>query len=87
MDNDVYVDFAGWFKLDPSTLMEYIDDDEKHPSYLSVREWIQLPKSVRSRYLLHDFVEALRNSEEFEFCDISIQYKEVVQQGDSDVVR
>ena len=76
---DVYLDFSGWFKLDPNTNMQYIGEDERCDPIITVAVWQSLPKEMRDKYILEDFFAAVRDSEDIEFSEFTITEAEIVE--------
>jgi hypothetical protein len=76
MEKDIYLYFGGWAKLNTNTRMQYIGQDDNVPQFITVKEFIFLPLEERQDYILEDFVAAIRDAEDIECSEITVETNE-----------
>jgi hypothetical protein len=76
MEKDIYLDFGGWAKVDPNTRMQYTGQDENAPQFITAKEFVFLPFEKRQDYILEDFVAAIRDAEDIEYNELTVEINE-----------
>ena len=77
--DEFYLDFSGWLKLNHNTRMEYSGENESKPKIITVLEWSKLSEDEQQSYILEDFTAAIRDAEHLEYTELSTTINEGYQ--------
>jgi hypothetical protein len=75
---DVYLEFSGWFKVDPDTKLQYTGVEQGVKEIITVAEWLKIPtKELRGEYILENFVDAVKDSEDLDFESLELEIETI----------
>ena len=72
MQNEVFLDFSGWVRLNSQTNMQYIGVEDDRPAIITIADWVKLPEEQREMYILEDAIAAIRDSDDLEYNDLKL---------------
>jgi hypothetical protein len=76
--NDIIVEYSGWIRIEPQNVrFEYIGRDDM-PQNIDGVQWQALSKDEQSDYILEDAVAAIRDADDGEWVDLSVEVDQPV---------
>ena len=76
--NDIVLEFSGWVKISPENIrFEYIGQDDM-PQNIDGVQWQALSEDEQSDYFIEDAVAAIRDSDDGEWVDLSVEVHQPV---------
>ena len=71
--NDIVLEFSGWVKNSPeNSRFDYIGQDDM-PQNIDGVQWQALSEDEQSDYFIEDAVAAIRDSDDGEWVDLSVE--------------
>jgi len=78
MSNDIIVEYSGWIRLSPQNIrFEYIGQDDM-PQNIDGVQWQALSEDEQGDYILEDAIAAIRDSDDGEWVDLSVEVHQPV---------
>ena len=76
--DDIIVEYSGWIRLSPQNIrFEYIGQDDM-PQNIDGVQWQALSKDEQSDYILEDAIAAIRDADDGEWVDLSVEVHQPV---------
>jgi len=76
--NDIVVEYSGWIRLSPKNIrFEYIGQDDM-PQNIDGVQWQALSEDEQSDYILEDAIAAIRDADDGEWVDLSVEVHQPV---------
>ena len=76
--DDIIVEYSGWIRIEPQNIrFEYIGQDDM-PQNIDGVQWQALSKDEQSDYILEDAIAAIRDADDGEWVDLSVEVHQPV---------
>ena len=76
--NDIVVEYSGWIRLSPENIrFEYIGQDDM-PQNIDGVQWQALSEDEQGDYILEDAIAAIRDADDGEWVDLSVEVHQPV---------
>ena len=76
--NDIIVEYSGWIRIEPQNIrFEYIGQDDM-PQNIDGVQWQALSEDEQSDYILEDTIAAIRDADDGEWVDLSVEVHQPV---------
>ena len=76
--NDIIVEYSGWVRMSPKNIrIEYIGQDDM-PQNIDGVQWQALSEDEQDDYILEDAIAAIRDADDGEWEDISVEVHQPV---------
>ena len=76
--NDIIVEYSGWVRMNPKNIrFEYIGQDDM-PQNIDGVQWQALSEDEQGDYILEDAIAAIRDADDGEWEDISVEVHQPV---------
>jgi len=76
--NDIVVEYSGWIRLSPQNIrFEYIGQDDM-PQNIDGVQWQALSEDEQSDYIIEDAIAAIRDADDGEWVDLSVEVHQPV---------
>ena len=76
--NDIVLEFSGWVKISPENIrFDYTGQDDM-PQNIDGVQWQALSEDEQSDYFIEDAVAAIRDSDDGEWVDLSVEVHQPV---------
>ena len=76
--NDIIVEYSGWVRMSPKNIrFEYIGQDDM-PQNIDGVQWQALSEDEQGDYILEDVIAAIRDSDDGEWVDLSVEVHQPV---------
>ena len=78
MSKDIVVEYSGWIRLSPQNIrFEYIGQDDM-PQNIDGVQWQALSEDEQGDYILEDAIAAIRDADDGEWVDLSVEVHQPV---------
>ena len=76
--NDIIVEYSGWIRMSPKNIrFEYIGQDDM-PQNIDGVQWQALSEDEQGDYILEDAIAAIRDADDGEWVDLSVEVHQPV---------
>ena len=78
MSKDIIVEYSGWIRMNPKNIrFEYIGQDDM-PQNIDGVQWQALSEDEQGDYILEDAIAAIRDADDGEWVDLSVEVHQPV---------
>lgn len=75
---DIIVEYSGWVRMSPKNIrFEYIGQDDM-PQNIDGVQWQALSEDEQGDYIIEDAIAAIRDSDDGEWVDLSVEVHQPV---------
>ena len=78
MSNDIIVEYSGWIRMNPKNIRFEYTGQEDMPQNIDGVQWQALSEDEQGDYILEDAIAAIRDSDDGEWVDLSVEVHQPV---------